>query len=110
MSTSPSQHAALEQAAREWLISQNRYWTDVAGVKRVNESEIPALVTLLAAQRAAVLEEVEKEVKGRRCELGLKLTSSRPLFSGLREKYEGQDEALRLLEGWISKRAQEPRP
>lgn len=94
-----NQQTELEQVARAW----------VAQHELVFKGDVKSLVQLLAAQRVTVLEEVEKEVKGRRCELGLKLYPSRPLFSGLRENYAAQDEALRLFEGWISKKAQEQR-
>lgn len=56
----PAQQAALEQAAREWLIAR--------GIERPSSSgfvepstHVQSLVTLLAAQRAAVLEEAGEQ-------------------------------------------------
>lgn len=55
----PAQQAALEQAAREWL------YKNVYNVYGFTDAQTTALVTLLAAQRAAVLEECTDILKNR---------------------------------------------
>lgn len=101
----PTQQAALEQVAREWLDSDN-------GIYSYNGSTISSLVTLLAAQRAKVLEEgiravdAEEELPGEMPDEMLKV-----LTSGDRELVE---EALRCVvratKKSITSRLKEQRP
>lgn len=64
----PSQQAELEQVAREWLIESGFCHRNYDGKVTPERTDVETLTTLLAAQRATVLEEVAKRFS---CTAGL---------------------------------------
>lgn len=85
------------------------YWRDVAGDLPVKEEAIALLVTLLAAQRAAVLEEVAAEFSKRR-ENCLRVMDGRKMFYHEALRWQFNADLLKQLVDWLRQQAQEPRP
>lgn len=94
----PSQQAALEQVAREYI--QCLPFTGTLGEY---DNAVRKLVTLLAAQRAAVLEEVEE--KARSFTVGFDIHE----WMISTKKEMGQKVMLAFAD-WVHQQAQEQRP
>ena len=102
----PSQQAELEQVAREWLRKTGFY---IHG-NNVTEDRVTSLVTLLSAQRAAVLEEeVAPDLAQMRTQ-ACAIRNETCLIHELLNKIEAKIVKVTEIEQRILAKSQEQRP